>query len=120
MALKARKRSCKNKPPPNRPKKLRQWDDGAMVSAMNVVACGNMGINRAALEFGVPQTTLKDRVSGIVVHGTNIGPKPYLCYEEEKELVDFSEMFEDGLRQKKTRGIEACRNSSSEERCNAK
>ena len=78
-----------NKLPSNRPKKLRQWDDESMVSAMNAVANGELGINRAALEFGVPKTTLKDRLSGRVVHGTNIGLKPYLNHEEEQELVDF-------------------------------
>ena len=48
-----------------------------------------MGINRAALQFGVPCTTLKDRISGRVLHVTRIGPKPYLSHEEEKELVEF-------------------------------
>ena len=32
---------------------------------------------------------LKDRLSGRVIHGTNIGPKPYLTHEEEKQLVEF-------------------------------
>ena len=32
---------------------------------------------------------LKDRLSGRVIHGTNIGPKPYLTQEEEKQLVEF-------------------------------
>ena len=48
-----------------------------------------MGQNRAALEYGVPPTTLKDRFSGRVVHGTNIGTKPYLTNEKEKEHMDF-------------------------------
>ena len=60
-----------------------------MVSAMNAVANGELGVNRAALEFGVLKTTLKDRLSGRVVHGANIGPKPYLNHEEKQELVDF-------------------------------
>ena len=46
-----------------------------------------MGMNRAAIEHGVPRTTLKDRLSGRVIHGTNIGPKHYLTQEEEKQLV---------------------------------
>ena len=48
-----------------------------------------MGVNRAALEFWVPGITLKDRLAGRVVHGTNIGPKKYLSHEEEQELVNF-------------------------------
>ena len=73
----------------NRPKTLRQWSDQSMVGAMEAVQEGRMGVNRAALEFGIPRTTLKDRISGRVVHGSKSGPKPYLTYEEEKEMVDF-------------------------------
>ena len=32
------------------------------------------------------RSTLKDRLSGRVVHGTNPGPKPYLTRDEETEL----------------------------------
>ena len=32
-----------------RPQKLRMWSDGSMLGAMNAVAEGEMGINRAAL-----------------------------------------------------------------------
>ena len=56
--------------------------------AIEAVKSGKMGCNRAALEYGVPHTTLKDRLSGRVVHGSNIGSPPYLTKEEEKELVD--------------------------------
>ena len=60
-----------------------------MMKALDAVAKGKMGVNRAALEFNVPRTTLKDRVAGRVAHGSNMGPKPYLTYEEEQELVEF-------------------------------
>ena len=61
-----------------RPQKLRMWSDESMLGTMDAVAEGRMGVNRAALEFGVPPTTLKDRIAGRVVHGTKSGPKPYL------------------------------------------
>ena len=38
--------------------------------------------------YGVPGTTLKDRLSGQVVHRTKPGPKPYLHHSEERELVN--------------------------------
>ena len=60
-----------------------------MMKALDAVAKGKMGVDRAALEFNVPRTTLKDRIAGRVAHGCNMGPKPYLTYEEEKELVEF-------------------------------
>ena len=60
-----------------------------MQAAIDAVKSGRMGVNRAALEFGVPRTTLKDRIAGRVVHGTRSGPKPHLTPQEEKELADF-------------------------------
>ena len=30
------------------------------------------------LPISVPRSTLKDRISGRVIHGTNPGPRPYL------------------------------------------
>ena len=53
---------------------------------MEAVKSGT-GINRAAMECGVPRTTLKDRISGRVEHSINPGPLPYLNKEEEKELA---------------------------------
>ena len=49
---------------------------------------GTLGVNRAAEQFGVPRTTLKDRISGRVEHGCKSGPVPYLNKEEE-QLVNF-------------------------------
>ena len=57
-----------------------------MERAMLSVAKGQISANKAADLHGVPRTTLKDRFSGRVVHGTNPGPKPYLMCEEEMEL----------------------------------
>jgi len=47
-----------------------------MTRALELLALGKMGVNRVALECGVPATTLKDRGSGRVVHGSKMGPKP--------------------------------------------
>ena len=97
----ARKESAKkgenkeNQPPEsqhkasNRPAKLRIWSNQSMLQAMETVKSGYMGMNRTAIEHGVPRTSLKDRLSGRVIHGTNIGPEPYLTQEEEKQLVEF-------------------------------
>ena len=69
----------------SQPEKLRQWSNESMFGALKAVKEGQMDVNRAALSFGVPHTTLKDRVAGRVLHG----PQPYLTTEEDKELVDF-------------------------------
>ena len=52
-------------------------------------ASEGMPANRAATMYGVPRSTLKDRLSGRVVHGHKSGPRPYLDPDEEKELTDF-------------------------------
>ena len=57
-----------------------------MAGAMKSYLDGKMGMNRAADQYGVPRTTLKDRLSGRVTLGTNPGPVPYLTPEED-ELV---------------------------------
>ena len=69
-----------------KPAKLRIWSNQSMLQAMETVKSGYMGMNRAAIEHGVPRTSLKDRLSGRVIHGTNIGPKPYLT---QNNLLSF-------------------------------
>jgi len=56
------------------------------MQAIEAVRSEEMGANRAARAFGVPASTLKDRLSGRVKHGTNPGPIPYL-FSEENELA---------------------------------
>ncbi len=60
-----------------------------MSGAMKAVADGLFGINKAADEFGVPRTTLNDRLAGRVEHGARSGPTPYLSGVEEDELQKF-------------------------------
>ena len=47
-------------------KKRKLWDDSLMTEAMEAVKNGKMGVNRAAEEYNVPRTTLKDRLTGRV------------------------------------------------------
>ena len=73
---------------PVTPVKCKCWDDEQMIAAMNAVKGGGH-IQRAAEEHGVPVSTLRDRISGRVVHGTKPGPGPYLSSTEEAELSSF-------------------------------
>lgn len=43
-----------------------------MEGTLKAVTEGTMGVNKAALEFGIPRTTLKDRVAGQVQHGLQV------------------------------------------------
>ena len=60
-----------------------------MVDAMKAVEDKKMSIRGAAKKFGVPYSTLKDRVHGRVRHGTKPGVKTVLSPEEEEELVRY-------------------------------
>ena len=59
-----------------------------MLAALKAVEEGQ-SVNQVARDHGIPKTTLKDRVSGRVTHGTNPGPTPYLSTVEEDELGHF-------------------------------
>ena len=59
---------------PNCNKRHKFYDQKAMISDMEAVKSGEMGVNRAALKHGIPKTTLKDRISGRVKHGKNPVP----------------------------------------------
>ena len=59
-----------------------------MLKAIEAVRSGAMG-PMAARTYSVPASTLKDRLSGRVKHGTNPSPVPYLTSDEEDELATF-------------------------------
>ena len=71
-------------------------------------ASEGMPANRAATTYGVPRSTLKDRLSGRVVHGHKSGPRPYLDPDEEKELSHPHLICRVWLWQDKTRGNVHC------------
>ena len=60
-----------------------------MTGALKAVADGLLGVNKAADEFSVPRSTLKDRLSGKVVHGARSGPTPYLSGKRKTNLLSF-------------------------------
>ena len=68
-----------------RPVKRKQWTKDQMDAAIESAKSG-MAANRAAELDGVPKSTLKDRLSGQIMHGKNPGPRPYLDPSEEVEL----------------------------------
>jgi len=59
-----------------------------MEVAMKHVRKGTMSMTKAAKFHGVLSTTLKDRMSGKVVHGSKPGQKQYLNNEEEETLAE--------------------------------
>ena len=58
--MKASGRLKKNMKASGRPKKLCSWSDEQIRWAMEAVMNSELGINRLAIQYGVPKTTLKD------------------------------------------------------------
>ena len=61
----------------DRPLKYKEWDSVRMKKAIEDVRAG-YSIRRAAADYGIPKSTLADRISGRVIDGTVSGPAKYL------------------------------------------
>jgi len=59
-----------------------------MSGAVNAVTCGELKPSEAVINFVVPHQTLRDRLTGRIVHGTNPILKPYLTKQREEILAD--------------------------------
>ena len=57
-----------------------------MEAAKAAATKGTLSVNKAADLHSVPWLTLKDRLSGQVVHGVKSASRPYQTAEEEAEL----------------------------------
>ena len=62
------------------------WSEQAMEKALQAYTAGEMTLREASTQFGVPKSTLHDRVSGRVQPGAVPGAPKYLDDEEEEEL----------------------------------
>ena len=70
--------------------KRKKWTNVQMENEIqSVLNSTALSISAAARNHGVPVTTLKDRLSGRVLHGTKPGPVPYLSSSEEVHLVEY-------------------------------
>lgn len=77
--------------PTVRPLSYKAWTEEQMSHAYEAYQNGTLSVHPIAEEYhyGVPESTLQDRVSGHVLPGTKSGKKRYLGDDEEKELVNF-------------------------------
>ena len=74
---------------PQRAPHHHEYTNKSMESAYEAVKSGRMSIRRAAEEYGVPKSTLHDKVSRKVKINAKLGSKRYLTDEEEVKLVQF-------------------------------
>lgn len=71
-------------------KKKKKWTEEAMERALIEVKSGRCTVRQAAKEFGVPKSSLGDRVSGRVAPGSRSGPAQLITSTDEELLVEFS------------------------------
>ena len=69
--------------------KRKRWSNQSMCLALEAVKEKRCSISQAVREYGVPYTTLHDRLSGKITHGINPCPRPYLSKCEENDLSTF-------------------------------
>ena len=74
---------------PQCPPSYRGYSTAAMEKAYEAAVMGTMSVRKAAEEYGVPRSTLHEKVTGKVVLQARSGSKTYLTNEEEASLLDF-------------------------------
>lgn len=76
----------------SRPKRGKHclWTESSMVSAFEAVRNQHMSQWEACKTFGVPRTTLRDRLSGKVELGAKPGHPTLLSLEQETKVVDYA------------------------------
>uniref|UniRef100_A0AAV2MQ26 Transposase n=1 Tax=Knipowitschia caucasica TaxID=637954 RepID=A0AAV2MQ26_KNICA len=60
-----------------------------MEGAIDEVRAGRLSYRQAAVHFGVPKSTLRDRVSGKVASDSTYGQRPLLSEKDENALVEY-------------------------------
>lgn len=65
-----------------------KWSADSLRSAIECVQNRTMGVNEAAKQFGIPKTTLKDRIKkGDAIKQNSLGPSSVLGENAEQKLV---------------------------------
>ena len=63
-----------------------KYTEAQLLAALQVVDDGNMSIRKAAKRYGVPFTTIRDRVAGKTT--SKVGRPPVLTEDEEAKISE--------------------------------
>ena len=58
-----------------------------MDKAIKEIKDGNLSANKASKKYGIPRSTLGDKLRGKYREGKSIGRDPFLSQDEEKAIV---------------------------------
>ncbi|TDH04544.1 hypothetical protein EPR50_G00133710 [Perca flavescens] len=75
-----------------RERKTKKWTQEAMDQAKQEVEAGRLSLRQAAMRFGVPKSSLSDRVSGRVASDFSICRRSLLTHADEDSLVEYSHL----------------------------
>ncbi|MEW8547693.1 MAG: helix-turn-helix domain-containing protein [Candidatus Thiodiazotropha sp.] len=67
----------------------RQYEVGVLNEAVDVVKGGTMSLNKAAKVYGIPKTTIHDKVHNKYPSGNKCGAKTVLTSSEEDRICDW-------------------------------
>ncbi|KAF1371424.1 hypothetical protein PFLUV_G00278470 [Perca fluviatilis] len=70
-------------------RKTKKWTQEAMDQAKQEVEAGRLSLRQAAMRFGVPKSSLSDRVSGRVASDFSICWRSLLTHADEDSLVEY-------------------------------
>ena len=73
-----------------------RWTDEAMRVTMDLIKSGKSSMLHAAKLYGIPNSTLHDRISGKILHGQKPGHQRYFSAAEENEMANFCRGSEAG------------------------
>ena len=68
----------------------RKYSQETLLKVINLVSNKQMSAYKAAKEYGIPKSTILDKVAGRVPVICKSGPDPVLSMEEENKLVDWA------------------------------
>ncbi|KAJ8039126.1 Tigger transposable element-derived protein 2 [Holothuria leucospilota] len=70
--------------------KYRQYNQDTVKKAVEAVVRKELSLNKASKLYGIPRTTIQDKVKGLVPVEARSGPKTNLTMEEEDKLVSWA------------------------------
>lgn len=70
--------------------KASQYTEETLARAIEEVRANKLSLRKAALQYGVPKSTLSMYVAGKLELGAKRGPASILSAEEEQRLVDYA------------------------------
>jgi hypothetical protein len=73
------------------PGKRKKYSEEALEQAVRAVEDDGMSFRQASEEYGVPHTTIRDRVKGL--HGPSMGQPTVLTSVEEEMICDYAKML---------------------------